>query len=177
MAQCLLTEKQWLLLVDCIIISRATASDHVWVMASGVGSFPNVLVWKYCAIFSIYNWQNLLLSSSFSLAFHSTNINITIFMTTVIVNKHHLLHRHRYFSPFLLSRAKWPMKRALISRFCSVKRVRVFDSPGRDTNPSQVSSQQKLVLIYLPRKDGKLSWLRRERKSYKSVQILAVPGI
>ena len=29
--------------------------------------------------------------------------------------------------------------------------------PGRDTNPLQVSSQQMLVLIYLPRKDGKLS--------------------
>ena len=34
-----------------------------------------------------------------------------------------------------------------------------------------------LVLIYLPRKDGKLSWLRWERKSHKSVQILAEPGI
>ena len=29
--------------------------------------------------------------------------------------------------------------------------------PGRDTNPSQVSSQQTLVLIYLPQKDGKMS--------------------
>ena len=33
-----------------------------------------------------------------------------------------------------------------------------------------------LVLIYLPRKDGKLSWLRRERKSHKSVQISEEPG-
>ena len=39
--------------------------------------------------------------------------------------------------------------------------------PGWDTNPSQVSSQQMLVLIYLPRKDGKLSWLRRKRRSHK----------
>ena len=39
--------------------------------------------------------------------------------------------------------------------------------PGQDTNPSQVSSQQMLVLIYLPRKDGKLSWLRRKRRSHK----------
>ena len=29
--------------------------------------------------------------------------------------------------------------------------------PGQDTNPSQVSFQQMLVLIYLPLKDGKLS--------------------
>ena len=39
--------------------------------------------------------------------------------------------------------------------------------PGWDTNPLQVSSQQTLVLIYLPRKDGKLSWLRRKRKLQK----------
>ena len=38
---------------------------------------------------------------------------------------------------------------------------------GRESNSSQVSSQQTLVLIYLPRKDGKLSWLRRERRSQK----------
>ena len=29
--------------------------------------------------------------------------------------------------------------------------------PGQNTNPLQVSSQQMLVLIYLPWKDGKLS--------------------
>ena len=39
--------------------------------------------------------------------------------------------------------------------------------PGRDTNPSQVSSQQTLVLNYLPWKDGQLSWLRRKRRSHK----------
>ena len=48
------------------------------------------------------------------------------------------------------------MEPALISGFCSVKRMRV-----------KVSSQQTLVLIYLPRKDGKLSWLRRERRLHK----------
>ena len=48
------------------------------------------------------------------------------------------------------------MERVLISRFCSVKQMRVFDPPGWDTNPSQVSSQQMLVLIYVPKKDGKL---------------------
>ena len=66
-----------------------------------------------------------------------------------------------------------------ISGFCSVKRMRVFDSSWIrwDTNPSQVMSQQTLVLIYRPLKDGKLSWLRRERKSHKSVQTLATPGI
>ena len=29
--------------------------------------------------------------------------------------------------------------------------------PGQNTNPSKVNSQQTLVLIYLPRKDGKQS--------------------
>ena len=38
---------------------------------------------------------------------------------------------------------------------------------GRDTNPLQVSSQQTLVLIYLPRKHEKLSLLRRKRESHK----------
>ena len=49
------------------------------------------------------------------------------------------------------------MEAALISDFFNVKRMRVFDSPGQDTNLSQISSQQALVLIHLPRKDGKLS--------------------
>ena len=39
--------------------------------------------------------------------------------------------------------------------------------PGWDTIPSQVSSQQTLVLIYLPRKDRKLSWLRQKRRLHK----------
>ena len=49
--------------------------------------------------------------------------------------------------------------------------------PGRDTNPSQVSSQQTLVLIYLPREDGKLSWLKRKRRSHKYSNFSKVPGI
>ena len=48
---------------------------------------------------------------------------------------------------------------------------------GWDINPSQVSSQQTLVFFYLPRKDGKPSSLRQKRKSHKSVQTLAEPGI
>ena len=45
---------------------------------------------------------------------------------------------------------------ALVSGFCSVKWMRVFDS-FLDGNPSQVSSQQTLVLIHLPWKNEKLS--------------------
>ena len=60
------------------------------------------------------------------------------------------------------------MELVLISSFCSVlKADESFDPPGWDTNRSQVSSQQMLVLIYLPQKDGKLSKLRQERKSHK----------
>ena len=47
-------------------------------------------------------------------------------------------------------RDMWPMEPALISSFCSVKRL--LTPPGWDTNPSQISSQQTLVLIYLSRK-------------------------
>ena len=68
----------------------------------------------------------------------------------------------------------WPMEPALISGFCSVMQMRVFlTPPGRNTNPSQVSSQQMLVLIYLPRKDGKLSQLRR--KGHTNSQISGEP--
>ena len=42
---------------------------------------------------------------------------------------------------------------------CSVKGMRGLTHSGRDTNPSQVSSQQTLVLIYLPRKDKMLCQL------------------
>ena len=56
------------------------------------------------------------------------------------------------------------MEPALISGFCSVKRS--LTPPGWDTNPLQ-------VLIYLSRKDGKLSWLRHT----ESAQILAELGI
>ena len=76
-------------------------------------------------------------------------------------------HSAKFVSLLNPLRAEWPMEPALISGFCSVKKMRVFDSPGQDTNPSLVSSQQTLVLIYLPRKDGKLSWLRRKRRLHK----------
>ena len=57
------------------------------------------------------------------------------------------------------------MEPALISGFCNVKLMRICDPPGWDKkNTLQVSSQQTLVLIYLPRKDGKLSWLRGKRR-------------
>ena len=45
-----------------------------------------------------------------------------------------------------------------------LSRWKSLTPPGRDTNPSQVSSQQMLVLIYLPRKDGEPSWRRRSLK-------------
>ena len=48
-----------------------------------------------------------------------------------------------------------------------LSRWKSLPSPGRVTNLSQVSSQQTLVLKYLPRKDGKLSWLRQKRRSHK----------
>ena len=59
------------------------------------------------------------------------------------------------------------MEPAFISGFCSVKQMRVFDSPWMNTNTSQVSSQQILVLIYLPWKDGNLSQLRWKRRVHK----------
>ena len=55
-----------------------------------------------------------------------------------------------------------PLETVLISGFCSVKRMRVIDSPGRNTTPSQVSRQQKL-----DGKDGKLSQLWWKRRSHK----------
>ena len=49
--------------------------------------------------------------------------------------------------------------------------------PGRDTNPSQVSSQQMLVLIFLPWKDGKLSYSLGGKECHTIIQILAKPEI
>ena len=49
------------------------------------------------------------------------------------------------------------MEPMLISGFCSVKRMRIFNFSWMDTKPLQVSSQQIHVLIYLPRKHEKLS--------------------
>ena len=48
--------------------------------------------------------------------------------------------------------------------------------PERDTNPSQVSSQQVLVLIYLPWKDE--NWVSLGRKEGRTnIQVSAKPGI
>ena len=55
----------------------------------------------------------------------------------------------------------------LISGFFSVKRMRVLTPPGWDTNKSQVSYHQTLVLIYLPWKDRRLSYHRRKKRSHK----------
>ena len=61
-------------------------------------------------------------------------------------------------------RARWPMEPALISG-CSVKGMIAFDSPWTEHyNPSQVSFQLMLVLIYLPRMDGKLSQRRQKKR-------------
>ena len=45
--------------------------------------------------------------------------------------------------------------------------------PGRDTKPSQISFQQTLVIIYLPRKDRKLGYLRQKRRSHKHSNLQA----
>mgnify|MGYP001792951579 CR=1 FL=1 len=50
------------------------------------------------------------------------------------------------------------MERALISGLRSVSVWGSLSPPRRDTNPSQVSSQQTLIIIYRPRKDGKVSF-------------------
>ena len=49
------------------------------------------------------------------------------------------------------------MELALIAGFCSVKWMRVLDFLWMEHNLLHISAQQKLVLIYLPQKDGKLS--------------------
>ena len=68
------------------------------------------------------------------------------------------------------------MELALISSFCSVKRIRVFDSPwkGHYYNLSQVSSQLTLVLIYKARRME--SWVTFGRKEgHTDIQISAEP--
>ena len=59
-----------------------------------------------------------------------------------------------------------PLELALISGFCSVKRMRVVDSPGQDTNSSQVSPQQKLILI-LPTSGGWKAESTLEERSHQ----------
>ena len=58
------------------------------------------------------------------------------------------------------------MEPALISGFCFCE-WESLPLPGWDTNPSQVSSKQTLVLINLPRKDGKLCLRRKKIRSHK----------
>ena len=86
-------------------------------------------------------------------------------------NKIRLVIVHLQLNPL---RARWPMEQVLyISSFCCVKSL----LPTRwDTNPSQVSSQQTLVLMSPPRKDGKLSQLKQIR-GCTNIQISDVPGI
>ena len=60
-------------------------------------------------------------------------------------------------------RAHWPTK-----GFHSV--IESLTPSGQDTNPSQISSLQTLVLIYLPRKDG-------AKENQTNVQISSEPGI
>ena len=56
--------------------------------------------------------------------------------------------------------ARWLMKPALISSFFSVKWMSLWlGTPWWDTYSLQVNSRQILVLINLPRKDGKLSYI------------------
>ena len=88
----------------------------------------------------------------------SSKLELHLSLSAVVVDEANVIQLWTGIAKTKLNplRAKWPIEPALISDFRSVKRMRVFDSPGQDTNPSQVSSQQTLVLIYLPQKDGKL---------------------
>ena len=73
-------------------------------------------------------------------------------------------------------RASWPIKPALISGFCSAKRIRIFDSSGRSTNPSQVSSQEflkgwktevskKIAQMFKSRQSRGWNWWPSDRKA------------
>ena len=65
------------------------------------------------------------------------------------------------------------MELLLISGFCSVKRMRVFDSPGQDTNPLQVSSQH-YAGTHLPTPKRMESLGGKE--GHTNIPILAEPG-
>ena len=54
--------------------------------------------------------------------------------------------------------------------------IESLTSPTGHTNPSQVSPQQTLVLIFLPRKDGKMSSYSR-KESYTNIQISVDPRV
>lgn len=66
-------------------------------------------------------------------------------------------------------RPLWPkLSMELELAFCSLLyEWESLTPPGRGTNPSQVSPEQTLVLIYQPRKDGKLSEFWQKRRSHK----------
>ena len=75
---------------------------------------------------------------------------------------------------FMPLRAKWPMEPALISVFCSVMRMRGFFDPlpGWATVDGTLIHRRLTPSRYwysfsYPRKDGKLSELRRKRRSHK----------
>ena len=104
-------------------------------------------------VLALYSRENNCFSHIF---FYSNNLKI--------------IHKFENLCINLYNQSQWKIYQMSNSSFCN------WNSPNT-LNPSQISSQQTLVLIYLPRKDGKLSWLRRERKSHKSVQISAEPGI
>ena len=72
-------------------------------------------------------------------------------ITLTSVSKLNPLPWSRHLSPISIKLSEWE----------------TLTQPERDTNPSQVSSQQTLVLIYLPRKGGKLSNLGQKRSSHK----------
>ena len=61
--------------------------------------------------------------------------------------------------------------------YSNLKQMRVFDSPGQDTNPSQVSSQQTLLLIYLY-SERMESWVSLGGKECRTnIWFSAEPGI
>ena len=57
----------------------------------------------------------------------------------------------------------------------ALRRCEPLSPPGLDTKPSQVSSQQKLVITYLPRKDGKPELALAAK--VEKIQISAKPTI
>ena len=63
------------------------------------------------------------------------------------------------------------MEPALISGSVGLSRWESLSTTWLLANPLQVSSQQKLVLIYRNLKDGKLSYLKHKRRSHRYANI------
>ena len=78
----------------------------------------------------------------------------TIFLFVKSENNNFIKEIKRILPAFIAKKLNPLQARCSIPGFCSVKWLRVFDSPGWYTNPSQVRLQQTLVLNYLTRKDG-----------------------